>query len=67
MVFYRNKLKEKKRVFSHSINPHKSSISSHVKRCSQALLNQNATATYENTILIGDFNVKPNDIYTSLY
>ena len=46
-------------LVSWSYNPHKNNISSQVKCLSQALDNLNAT--YENIILVGDFNVERNE------
>ena len=59
VLFIKLNFRKKKRFVSCSYNPNKNNISSHLQRLRNSL--DLYSAKYENIILIGDFNISPED------
>ena len=58
-IFVEINLRKKKWLLYCSYNPHKSNIANHLKNICKTL--DKLSATYDNLILLGDFNVEPEE------
>ena len=58
-IFVEINLRKKKWLLCCSYNPHQSNIASYLKSICKTL--NKLSTTYDNLILLGDFNVKPEE------
>ena len=58
-IFVEINLRKKKWLLYCSYNPHKSNVANHLKNICKTL--DKLSATYDNLILLGDFNVEPDE------
>ena len=65
VLFIKLNFRKKKRFVSCSYNPNKNNISSHLQRLRNSL--DLYSAKYENIILIGDFNISPEDSHMETF
>ena len=65
VLFIKPNFRKKKRFVSCSYNPNKNNISSHLQRLRNSL--DLYSAKYENIILIGDFNVSPEESHMETF
>ena len=65
VLFIKLNFRKKKRFVSCSYNPNKNNISSHLQRLRNSL--DLYSAKYENIILIGDFNVSPEESHMETF